>query len=153
MTDQFKLPIVVSVAWPMKALAIGSMIFGAGLWVLSFLQGQAQKGSWVLFFFLLGFLLFVLTRSSIFIDEKKVLVTVPYGHFRIGWDEVTTIKTCGPYISLESDQKRVVLSLAFAGKNANAMIAFFNHQAEKRAIQVFVDVDFPLTHKNTWVGL
>jgi len=90
--------------------------------------------------------------STIQITEKSVLVTVFYGRFRVDWDEVELIILNSPFIALIGHGKRVVLSLAFAGKNEEKMLDFFNHQMEQRNIRFEKNISFPTTHQKatTW---
>lgn len=86
--------------------------------------------------------------STIQIDEQSVSVTVFYGRFRIGWDEVETMRIRSPFIALAGNGKRLVLSLAFAGKNRQQMLDYLYAQAEQRHIPIEENADFPLTHQN-----
>jgi len=90
--------------------------------------------------------------SKIEITNNDVTVSVFYGRFRIAWDEVRSIVINSPFIGLIGNEKRVVLSLAFAGKYKEKMIEFLNQQAQKRNIKIDRDGEpFPITHQNARV--
>ena len=72
--------------------------------------------------------------STIQITDESVTVTVFYGRFRILWNEVEKIVLSSPLIALIGNSKRVVLSLAFAGKSGSKMLEFFNQQIEKQTL-------------------
>jgi len=79
-------------------------------------------------------------------------VNVFYGRFRIQWSEVIKIVLNAPFIALLGNEKRIVLSLAFAGKNSEKMLEFFNQQIESRNIIFEQNVTpFPITHQNARV--
>jgi hypothetical protein len=90
--------------------------------------------------------------STVQITEKLILVNVFYGRFGIKWNEVEKIAIKTPYIALIGKDKRLVLSLAFAGKNKDKMIEYIDYQTEQRNIKIeTADAVFPLTHKNARV--
>lgn len=90
--------------------------------------------------------------STIQITSESVTVNVFYGRFRIQWNEVNKIVLNTPFIALLGNEKRIVLSLAFAGKNSEKMLEFFNQQIESRNIVFEQNVTpFPITHQNARV--
>lgn len=90
--------------------------------------------------------------STIQITNESVTVNVFYGRFRIQWSEVIKIVLNAPFIALLGNEKRIVLSLAFAGKNSEKMLEFFNQQIESRNIIFEQNVTpFPITHQNARV--
>jgi hypothetical protein len=75
-----------------------------------------------------------------------------YGRFRINWSEVERIVLNAPFIALMGNDKRIVLSLAFAGRNSDKLLEFFNNQIEARKIIFEQNVTpFPLNHQNARV--
>jgi len=99
----------------------------------------------------LAYLGFANAFSTIKITDESVVVTVFYGRFCIGWKEVNTIAQNNPFIALIGNDKRVVISLAFAGKDSNKMLEFFNQQAETYNIIFEENASFPITHQNARV--
>ena len=91
--------------------------------------------------------------STIKITNERVTVTVFYGRFRIYWDEVTKVIFKPHLIALVGNDKRVVLSLAFAGKQRKKMLDYVNIQIEANNIQFEENESFPITHKNARVKI
>ena len=89
--------------------------------------------------------------STIQITDESVTVTVFYGRFRIYWNEVEKIVLSRPLIALIGNDKRVVLSLAFAGKNGKKLLEYFEQQIERRKITFEQNARFPITHQNARV--
>jgi len=90
--------------------------------------------------------------STIQITDESVTVTVFYGRFRINWNEVGKMVLNAPYIALLGNEKRVMPSLAFAGRNSRKMLEFFNQPIEVRKIVFDKNISpFPLAHKNARV--
>jgi hypothetical protein len=154
MEKPFKLTLRVSL-WTQIVMFLFALPFMAGIFLV--LQ-KAIKDSLSLSNILLSLLILVCfaylglanALSTIQITENNVTVNVFYGRFRIGWDEVDKIGINGPLIALMGHGKRVVLSLAFAGKSKGKMLEFFNHQIEQRKIKFEENASpFPNTHQNS----
>jgi hypothetical protein len=159
MEKPFKL--TIRVAWQMQIVQI---LFALPFTVLSVgslfavIKGPVDTLNILnfLFLFLLSasfaFLGWANAFSTIQVTPQSVTVAVFYGRFRIHWDEVENIVRRGPFIALNGNGKRVVLSLTFMGKNRKKMLEFFKQQIEQRHIRFEKNAEsFPLTHHNARV--
>lgn len=153
MTTPFKL--TVRVAWWMQIFQIlFALPFTVGsFFMLTYVFQGSIRFLWVFLLFVsLAYMGWANAFSTIQITDESVTVTVLYGRFRIYWSEVEIIVLNVPYIALLGNGKRIVLSLAFIGRNTDKMLEFFNQQIEAREIVVEEDVtSFPLTHQNARV--
>jgi hypothetical protein len=105
-----------------------------------------------LFFAFLAYMGWANALSTIQITDKSVTVTVFYGRFRIKWSEVEEIVLNSPLIALIGNDKRVVLSLAFAGRSGQKMLEYFGKQIQARKILFEENTyPFPITHQNARV--
>jgi hypothetical protein len=120
--------LTIRVSWWMQVIML---IFALPCTALSiFMLVSIVRGSTNLFFVFVLFGAFAYfgwanALSTIQITDKDVTVSVFYGRFRIFWNEVETIAMNNPFIGLIGNEKRVVVSLAFAGKNKERMLEFF----------------------------
>ncbi len=133
-------------ALPFTALSIFTIV--------SFFKGEQSLLTSLFTFFLFVFMAYLgwaNALSTIQITDESVTVTVFYGRFRILWNEVEKIVLSSPLIALIGNSKRVVLSLAFAGKSGSKMLEFFNQQIEKQNIIFEQNNPFPITHQNARV--
>jgi hypothetical protein len=133
----FALPFTIGCIFVLVAVIKGSIVNMGTLFVFLLLASFAYLG-WANAF------------STIQITEKHVTVTVFYGRFRINWDEVENIVMNDPLIALMGNGKRLVLSLAFAGKSRAKILEFFNQQIEQRHIRL-EEAPFSITHQNVRV--
>lgn len=119
--------------------------------LISIFRGEES----VLVFFLFAsfaYLCWANALSTIQITDESVTVTVFYGRFRIYWNEVEKIVLNSPLIALIGNEKRVVLSLAFAGRNGKRLLEHFSQQIESRKIAFEQNgYPFPITHQNARV--
>jgi hypothetical protein len=108
-------------------------------------------------FTIFGFVFFIYlgcanALSTIKITDESVTVTVFYGRFRICWNEVEKILWNGSLIALIGNDKRIVLSMEYAGRNAPKMMEYFKQQIAERKISFeqkrFL---FPIIHRNARV--
>ena len=150
MNTSFKLTLRVS--WWMQVFQILFALpftVGSFFMLISVFKGSVDT---LIAFFLFAFFAYLgwaNAFSTIQITDENVTVTVFYGRFRIRWDEVEKIIQNTAFIALLGNDKRVVLSLAFAGKNSDKVIQFLNQQIELRKILFEQDVKpFPLKHQN-----
>ncbi len=118
--------------------------------LFSFFKGEESLFMFFLFA-LFAYLGWANALSTIQITDESVTVTVFYGRFRILWNEVEKIVLNSPLIALMGNDKRVVLSLAFAGKSGNKMLEFFNQKIERQNIVFEQNSPFPITHQNARV--
>ena len=131
-------------ALPCTALAIFMLV--------SIFQGSTNLAIAFVIFSVLAYFGWANALSTIKINDQAVTVSVFYGRFRIAWDEVRTIALKSPFIALIGNEKRVVLSLAFAGKNKERMLEILNEQAQQRNVKFESEsTSFPLTHQNARV--
>jgi hypothetical protein len=153
MQEPFKL--TLRVVWWMQFILLFFALpctIGAVLALIKIIQSSADL---LVGFLLLGFFAYLgwaNALSTIQITEKRVTITVFYGRFRIGWDEVEHIVMNNPFIALMGNGKRVVLSLAFARKSRSKEIEYFYRQIEQRHIKFEKNIEpFPITHQNARV--
>jgi hypothetical protein len=100
----------------------------------------------------IDFVLWRLAGSYIEANTELVRVNVPYGTFAIRWPEITTIIVNGPLIAFTGNDKRVVVSLAFAGAHTNEFIELVKEQANKYKIEIRSlqpGETIPITHQNS----
>lgn len=144
--------LTMRVVWWMKIIQIIFALpftFGVIAILLGFFQGYSASLGTFLFFACLAYLGWANAFSTIQISDKSVTVNVFYGRFRIAWDEVEQVIVNRPFIALIGKGKRLVLSLAFAGRDAEKMLGFFSQQIEQRQISFEQNgTPFPLTHQN-----
>ncbi len=153
MQEHFKL--TLRVAWWMQIILFLFALpctAGAVFGLIKIIQGTADLLFGVLMFGGVAYLSWANALSTIQITEKSITVTVFYGRFRIGWDEVENIVRNNPYIALIGNGKRVVLSLAFAGNSTDKMLEYFDRQIELRNIKFEKNIQpFSITHHNARV--
>jgi hypothetical protein len=96
--------------------------------------------------------LWKLATSYIEANREYIRVNVFYGTFAIRWTEVTTIITQGAFIAFVGYDKRVVVSLAFAGAGTQKFLKLIQEQADAHRIeikQLKPSEIMPLTHQNS----
>jgi len=135
----------------MKAIAILSILIGV-LFIYAWISGISTDG-WqgTLLFGFLGGVLWVFASSYIEMTDQYVFVQVPYGRFKINWDEVTRIETNGAYYAFIGDEKRIVIALSLMSSAQKRMHELMNLQVAKRNIEVHQSATIPMTHKNSRV--
>jgi len=143
--------VTIQTHWFIKAIAILSILIGV-LFIYAWISAISTDG-WqgTLLFGFLGGLLWVLASSYIEMTDQHVLVQVPYGRFKINWDEVTRIETNGTYYAFIGEDKRIVIAMSFANSAKRQMYELMKSQAEKRKIEIKLSGLIPLTHKNSRV--
>ncbi len=153
MEKQYKL--IIRVSWWMQLIQI---IFALPFTLVSiYMLYSIIRGSTGLLFVCILFGCFAYfgwanALSTIQITDENVTVSVFYGRFRIIWDEVENIAMNNPFVALMGNNKRVVISLAFAGKNREKVLELFNQQSEQRNISFEKESEpFPITHQNARV--
>jgi hypothetical protein len=150
MENHFKL--TLRVVWWMQVLQI---LFAFTFTILAIASLRSLNSSESLLTFFLfacfAYLCWANALSTIQITDESVTVTVFYGRFRISWNEIEKIVLNRPLIALIGNDKRVVLSLAFAGKNGQKMLDYFEQQIERRKIVFEQNAPFPITHQNARV--
>jgi hypothetical protein len=151
MEKRFKL--TLRVVWWMQVIQILFALPCTILAVKSLTSSFDGGRSILLFFFFSGlaYLGWANALSTIQITNESATVTVFYGRFRIYWDEVEKIVLSKPLIALVGNDKRVVLSLAFAGRNGRKMLEYFEQEIERRKITFEQNAPFPITHENARV--
>lgn len=101
---------------------------------------------------LIGWGMWSLASSYIEANPEFIAVKVPYGLFKIYWAEVTKIVTDGTLIAFIGSDKRVVISLAFAGARTRELIQTIENQAQQRKLEVkkiMPGETMPVTHHNS----
>jgi hypothetical protein len=152
MRTQSKLPIIVTASWLPKATVIDMLILWVIFIVYSINRADYKMIPVLLMLILVTLLLLIFMQSSIRIDEETITMITPTGRSQIRWDEVRTIKARASYITLEGNDKRLVLAVPTMSKNTDAMAAYFAEQVKERNILMVSDVKSPLTGKNTRIG-
>ena len=146
------LPIRVTIHRLMKAFSIFGVI---EFLLFAWLSWQNTHTFYIALLFLLFALFcgytFIASRSTIELDLESVVVTAPYGRYKIRWDDVRLIETNGVTIVFRGDDKRLVIVMTFVGQGRREMYKFLNSQIEQRQIEVKPLSSIPLTHKNTRV--
>jgi hypothetical protein len=150
MEEHFKL--TLRVVWWMQIfqilLAIPCTIFA----IASLKYFSCVEATLLFFLFAcIAYMCWANALSTIQITDESVTVTVFYGRFRIYWNEVEKIILSRPLIALIGNGKRVVLSLAFAGRNGTKMLVYFEQQIERRKIVFEQNAPFPISHQNARV--
>jgi hypothetical protein len=143
--------LTIRVTWWMQAIQV---FFGLGftiIAVISLVSLFRGSGDNLLYFILaigLAYIGWANAFSTIQVSPEGVIVSVMYGRFGILWDEVQIIAQSGKMVALIGAEKRVVLSLAFAGQSALRLMAILEDQAAERKLPIKKDWDFPFTHRN-----
>jgi hypothetical protein len=148
--------LTLRVAWWMQAFQIAFGLFGAIGAIYSLPLIFVNQNNLFMFipYAIFAYLGFANAFSTIQINENQVTVNVFYGRFRIYWKDIDLILINGPMIALlnSGTGKRLVISLAFAGKNSKDLLQFFDQQAEQRGIRYEKEnINFPITHQNVRV--
>jgi len=101
---------------------------------------------------IVDFGLYKLASSYIKVNDEYVAVSVPYGTFKIYWSEITKIQMSGLFIGFFGDNKRVIISLAFANKRSKELLKIIVNQAQKhksRIESLRIGERMPMTHLNS----
>jgi hypothetical protein len=143
--------VMIQTHWLVKAIAIIGFLMG-GLFVYLWATGTSTDG-WkiALMFGFLGMLLWVLASSYIEMTDQYVFVQVPYGRFKIDWDEVKQIDTNGTYYAFIGNDKRIVIAMSLMSSSQKQMYELMNLHIGKRNIEVRQSTTIPMTHKNSRV--
>ena len=153
MENPFELTLRVSRSMQILKIFFAFPFIIGAVWALdSVFKGSTLSLIWFLLCALVAYFGWANALSTIRITEESVTVTVFYGRFRINWIEVNKIILNTPFIALMGNDKRLVLSRAYAGRNSGKMLEFFNLQIETRKIEFEQNSKpFPLTHRNVRV--
>jgi hypothetical protein len=143
--------VTIQTHWFVKAIAILSILIGV-LFIYAWISGISTDGWQVtLVFVFLGGLLWVLASSYIEMTDQYIFVQVPYGRFKINWNEVTRIETNGTYYAFIGSDKRIVIALSLMSSAQKQMHKLMNLQATERNIEIKLSGTIPLTQKNSRV--
>ena len=143
----------VKTHWIMKVFSVFGFLFFGWFAFLSFRSGESFGTIAIfLFFATASFYLWFLANSFIEVSDEKIMVSVPYGRYQIGWDEITSIKTNGEMYAFIGHGKRVVISLTFASSAARQALELINEQCQQRNLEIQKSVTVPLTHLNSKVS-
>jgi hypothetical protein len=155
MENPYKLTLYVT--WWMQIIQIIFALpftIAAVFFLMASIRGSGQYWFLIIICILFAYMGWANAFSTIQITEESVTVNVLYGRFRILWSEVNRIVINAPLLALMGTDKRIVLSLAFAGMKSEELLRFFHQQCTVRNI-VFEQSDssFPITHHNARVWL
>ena len=144
--------VIVKTHWIMKVFSvIGFLFFGFGAF-MSFKTGESLGTIAIFLFFAAGsFYLWFLASSFIEVSNEKVMVSVPYGRYQIGWGEITSIETNGKMYAFIGQDKRVVISLTLASSASRQALELINEQCKQKNLEIQNSVTVPLTHLNSKV--
>jgi hypothetical protein len=140
--------VIVHTHWAIKVIALIGLLIG-GLFLYAYvLNPSSDIWRGVLLFFLCG-LLWILASSNIEMSDQYILVQVPYGRFKINWDEVKYVETDGALFAFTGEEKRVVIAIPLMSSSKKKMCDLMNSQIEKRKIRIKQSAFVPKTHKNS----
>ncbi len=145
--------LTIRVAWWMQivlAAVTVSLAVGAVYALISVFEGSIGNLFLLMVLVALAYIFGANALSTIQITDESVTVNVFYGRFRIYWAEIIKIMVNSPLMALIGNDKRVVLSLDFAGRNAGRMLEIFDQQIKTRGI-LLEQGTFPITHQNARV--
>jgi len=136
----------------MKAISVvGFLFFGFGVF-MSFKTGESIGTITIFLLFAAGSIyLWLLASSFIEVNDEKIMVSVPYGRYKMGWSEITSIETNGKMYAFIGQDKRVVISLTLASSVSRQALELINEQSKQRNLEIQNSVTVPLTHLNSKV--
>ena len=146
MQDQQKYRI--GVTWKMMAVSVLGTLMFAGATYAGFIYGQTY-GLPITIIFTLFFASGIwLSSTSIEITADDIVVTTPHGRYGIKWQEVRSIETDGDVVAFNGENKRLVLSFAFASVKAKDMLEFLDPRIRLREIDVRYEAVVSRVQKN-----
>lgn len=159
-TDTFTLPIRIAVHWYLKMLYAVSAIFFLSLTIAIWLNLRSLPMLLLFgFFAFLSIYAFLSSFTTIQIDENSVMVTAPYGVYKIDWADVTVIETNtiddrrfeskDDIFAFIGENKCLATNLRFADKEKAEFYRFITKQIDRLQVEVKPLSSKWLSHKNT----
>ena len=154
-STQFSFPIKVTVPVALKII----YIIGAAFSLVRAFLSWGNEHSVVLSLFLIAVSVlcgyaFLLSRSTISVDNDAIIVSAPHGLYKIEWAEVETIETKGrTIIAFIGNNKHLVINLLLASKGKREFYNFLNSELiNNRQIKVMPLSSGRISQKNTKIS-
>lgn len=146
-------PIREPISFPVYAYlnipAVFIIVVVGAIAIYTVLQADYQTAIILGIFILFGCLLLLLSRSKIEADAERVVIHTPNGRYGMDWQEVEIIRFNGPNLALEGNDKRLVISLSYAGRSSKKFLELLDQQSMNRLIPIIRPGTFAPTHQNT----